>query len=174
MTIEVETGTGSATAESYASVDDADLYCSSRGLTAWAALATANKEAALRNATDFMVQSYRYAWSGSRTSSTQALDWPRWNVPLRDVPGGYASNPAYYPINKIPEEVKHACALLALKSTSGELAPDLGPQKASVKIGPIETSYAQGARQNQKFIAVERMMQAYFVSSGNSIALARA
>lgn len=50
MTIEVETGSGSATSESYASTSDVDTYQSNRGVTLWATLSTAEKEQALRRA----------------------------------------------------------------------------------------------------------------------------
>ena len=50
----IETGTGAPDAESYASIAAADARCASLGLTAWAALAEADKEIALRKAMIFM------------------------------------------------------------------------------------------------------------------------
>ena len=44
MALETETGTGSATAESFCSVADADTYHAARGTTLWATLTTACHE----------------------------------------------------------------------------------------------------------------------------------
>jgi hypothetical protein len=165
MTLEVETGSGSATAESFASVADCDTYFSLRGLSIWTGLVTAEKEQALRRATDYMQQTYRDSWTGLRTSSTQALDWPRWSVPVRDLPGGYGTGNAYFPNNAVPSEVKTACIMLAIKAAAGELAPDLSSQVASVKVGPIEKTYFQGTRQQVKYQAVDNLLAPFLHDS---------
>lgn len=167
MALFVETGSGSATAESYSSVSDADTYLAARGQTLWSPLSTSDKEAALRRATDFMQQAYRVRWSGTRSSATQALDWPRWNVPLKDVPGGYGSGPAYYSSAAIPPEVKSACIALALKAAAGDLAPDIEPQTLSEKVGPIEVTYAEGSRQTVKYQAIDNMLAPYLMDGGS-------
>jgi hypothetical protein len=66
MTLTVEDGTGKADAESYISVADADTYFTARNNATWAALSTSDKEAALRKATDYMLQAYRVRWAGMR------------------------------------------------------------------------------------------------------------
>ena len=85
----LDTTVGGASAESYASVLEADTYHSNRGNIAWTALATPAKEQALRKATDYLTQIYRERWKGYRVDNTQALDWPRLNVGIND--GGIIS-----------------------------------------------------------------------------------
>lgn len=74
MAIVVEDGTGLASAESLIAVAVADTYLAARGLTAWALLATAVKEAALVQASEYLNETH---WSGYRLKATQALSWPR-------------------------------------------------------------------------------------------------
>lgn len=82
MALIVEDGTGLAAAEAYASVAEADTYHTARGREAtWTDLDADVKERALRLATDYMQQAYRSLWAGTRKTTAQALDWPRWNVP---------------------------------------------------------------------------------------------
>lgn len=85
MALVVESGSGSATAESYVSVADANTYfTSSRGDSAdystsgeWlhADTSTAMKEACLRWATRTL--DLYVLWPGEKSSTTQALRWPR-------------------------------------------------------------------------------------------------
>ncbi len=112
MALITEDGSGKADAESFASVADADAWHAARGNAAWAALTAGEKEINLRKATDYMQQSYRSAWAGQRVTSTQALDWPRYDVPLKDLPG------SYYPSDTVPAEVRNACIMLALKAST--------------------------------------------------------
>ncbi len=168
MSLNVETGSGSATAESYSSVADADTYLAARGHTAWAALANGAKEIALRQATDYMQQYYGGRWAGLRTSSTQALDWPRAWVPLRDTPFAYVAN------NTIPAEVKNACISLALRASTSELAPDIEPQTTSETVGPISVTYAAGSRQTVRYQAIDNMLAAYLTSGANMAKVVRA
>lgn len=153
-----------AGAESLCSVADADAYHAARGAAAWAALTPDAKEQALRRATDHMAV-YAHRWKGERTSSTQTLDWPRSGV----VANGYDVD-----YRTVPTAVANACASLALRAASADLAPDLGAQKQSVTVGPISTTYAQGARQTLKFQAVDNMLAPYFGSFGGNVMLVRA
>lgn len=150
MALIVETGTGSATAESFASVADADAYHLARGNSTWAALATGPKEIALRKATDFMGQRYAGDWSGERVYSTQALDWPRANV-CRD---GFILSSA-----TVPAEVIRACCELALKASTTALTVDEGAQVVSETVGEISVSYALGARQQTRYAAVDNILR---------------
>jgi hypothetical protein len=151
-------------AESFCSVAAADAYHAARGNAAWAALDTGAKEIALRKATDH-ISTYSMRWRGDRSNINQALDWPRAGVFV----DGFEIN---YDI--VPAPVANACALLALKSIATILTPDVGPQKQSVSVGPISTTYAIGARQAVKFQAVENMLTPYlsggpgFVKVGRS------
>lgn len=171
MSLIVEDGTGLPNAESYISVADANAYHAAIGNTAWAALASdALREQALRRATQYMVGRYRMLWTGTRMSMTQALDWPRSLVPLRDLP--FAS---YYPNTQVAPEVKNACASLALRTSTGAaLVSDESQRKTKVKIGPIETEYADGSSVQKKYPEVDAMLKAYLKGGSGQVPMERA
>lgn len=163
----LEEGQAGADSESYCSVDFATDYHTKRGNVAWLHLPTVlDKERALRRATDFMVGEYRAAWKGCRVKATQRLDWPRYDVEV----DGFC-----LPSDEVPLPVKEACAELALRAITASLAPDEGPQKSEVKVGPILVKYEEGARAARKFTAVDSLLGPYLSSggSGNSIAVVR-
>lgn len=174
MTIIVEDGTGKANAESFCTVAYADQYFSARNVLTWTGT-DATKESLLRKATDYMEQVYRMRWAGRRTTSTQALSWPRYAVPLLDSPGGYGSGPAYVAYNVVPDAVQRACAELALRAISRPLAPDIGRLKSRSRVGPIEVHYEPGESAVTTFRAVDNMVSPYFGGgSSMNIGLARA
>lgn len=161
----LDTDPGSATAEAYCSVADADTYHAARGNAAWATRSTDAKEQALRRATDDMLQQYSGRWKGERISASQALDWPRDGV----VIDGYE-----LPADEIPPAIVRACAELALRSLSGSLTPDAGPEVKSKTIGPIEIVYQDGARSAKRYTAVENLLRPYVRGGSNQITLLRA
>ena len=170
MALIVEDGTGLATAESYISVADASTYHTARGNAAWAALASDTvREQCLRRATGYMVQAFRFRWDGSRRVSTQALDWPRLYVPIKDF--GFILN--YYDPDSVPTDVKNACAELALKAATADLLADTTQQILSETIGPIKTDYDKFSPQNTRYAAVEALLKPYFSGSSNSIKTVR-
>lgn len=167
----IETGAGLADAESYASIAAADVRCASLGLTAWAALAEADKEIALRKAMIFMA-AYRTRWAGRRVYQHQALDWPRYNV---------AVDGFIVPSTVVPPDVVHACIDLAVRAGRGEeLLPDLDTGSNAIKkdkTGPLETEYFQNTTDaRERFVAVDALLAPYFgaASGGNSIKVTRA
>lgn len=176
--LNVETGAASPDAESYASVADANAYLLARGFEAWGRLSIENREMALRRATDFMSQLYGERWGGYRRTFDQALDWPRAEVQRRDAPtvygsvSGYGGN--YYPSDAVPVGVVNACALLAAKSTEGDLMPDLDPAVAAESIGGVSVSYAPGASRLPRYPAVDNMLSPYLRSGGGMVRLMRA
>ena len=143
MALTVETGTGSATADSYISLVDAATRHTNLGNTAWAALASDTvREQYLRRATEYMEGAYRLRWKGYSKTATQALSWPRsfvYREPF--VQGAVGSYPYLVSDTIVPNEVKNACADLALKSATVTLADDLGQAVVREKIGVIETEY---------------------------------
>lgn len=167
MTLTVEIGTASSTSEAYCDVAYADSYFAARGHTLWAGLVTGDKEAALRRAADYLTATYRTRWAGRRVSATQALDWPRYQAPNADA---FA---AYYPSDSIPREVVQANAELALRAAAGELIEDLEPPVASESVGPVSTTYFQGASREKKFPAIDRMLAPLLRGAGG-IKLVRA
>lgn len=160
----LNTDPASPSAESYCSVADADAHHSARGNTLWATLTTTEKEQALRRSTDHMGV-YAQRWKGLRSYPTQALDWPRAGV----VVNGYEVS---YQV--VPSVVAKACAELAFRAAKAELAPDIGAQKQSVKVGPIETTYANGTRQTPKYQAVDTMLAPYLAGSAGQVRVVRA
>jgi hypothetical protein len=158
MALIVEDGTIVTGAESYISVADADAYFSARGNAAWAALTpTATKEAALRKATDYMTGRYGLRWKGDRVSELQALDWPRSSA--------YA-NGFLIDSGSVPVAVQRACAELAVRASSDDLAPDVGAQVKQEVVGPISVTYADGARQDTRYALVDSMLAAYLKGAG--------
>lgn len=171
MSITVETGAGLPGAESYASIAAADARCASLGLTAWSALAEAEKEIALRKAMIFMA-TYRTRWAGRRAFQRQTLDWPRYNV----VVDGFI-----VPSTSVPVDVVNACIDLAVRAGRGEdLLPDLDTGSNAIKkdkTGPLETEYFQNTTDaRERFVAVDALLAPYFGSAGggNSMKVMRA
>lgn len=172
MSLITEDGTGRADAESFASLAAADAYHASRGNVAWAGALAADKENALRRATDYAEQEYRSKWRGARMSLTQSLSWPRLNVQLDDV--GYGRIAAYVQPNTVPPQVVQACCELAIRALQGPLAPDLQRQIIAETTGPIRTEYAVGAPEYVRYRAVDLLLKPLLASSGMGIQMVRA
>lgn len=172
MALIVEDGTGRPDAESYASSAEADAYHLARGNTDWAAVA--DKEAALRRATDYMTQNYRMRWKSFRVTTTQKLDWPRAYVELPDAPYGYGSMMAYYPNNVVPSEVKSACIELALVAAAQDLNPNLTRAAKQETIGPITVVYDDSSPEYARFRRVDQLLLPMLAQSGGMMRLQRA
>jgi len=83
LTLVVEDGTGLSNSNSYVSVAGADSYNDAHvSRTAWTALSTGDKEAALAMATRVIDESYQF--NGFKNSDSQALQWPRRDAPDPD------------------------------------------------------------------------------------------
>lgn len=170
MALIVEDGTGLAVADSLCSLEQATAYHAGLGNAAWANLASdTEREVMLRRATAYMEAIYRTLWAGNRLIVTQALSWPRTLVPVKDYAG------AYYASDEVPVIVANACAELALRAISGDLAPDVGRLKKRVKVGEIETEYADSATGYTRYRLVDKMLEPFMGgSSGMNIRLVRA
>lgn len=176
MALIVEDGTGRADAESLCTVAAATAYHAARGNAVWAALASDTvREQMLRKATDYMEQVYRLKWAGNLLSTTQALSWPRYLVPIKGFSSGMRSGVgAYYASNIVPTVVANACAELALRAISGDLAPDITRLKKRVKVDVIETEYVDGATPYVRYRAIDRMLDPFMSGTAGGIALVRA
>jgi hypothetical protein len=172
MALIVENGSIVPNADSYISVADACAYLVSRGNKTFAGTATADQEAALRNATDFMVAQYRNRWAGERILSTQILDWPRAAVPLPDV-GGWYGGVAYIAPDVVPVPVQQACADLAVRALLGPLSPDVGRVKSEVKLGPLSVKYDPNYAVTATFVAVLTKLAPYMTGQGMRVSLVR-
>lgn len=146
-------------AESYCSVSDADTYHSARGNSAWAALTTAQKEEALRKATQYMEGEYYGRWTGDRVESDQSLSLPRLLMPIKD----YGNGNMYYAYDSIPTGIIRACAELALKSRTVDLIPDVGRAKTKTKVDVVEVEYSEYSSQVTQYRAIDAMLAPYLV-----------
>ena len=159
-----EDGNGLATAESYVSVADSNIYHYSRGNKSWADFTPTLKEQLLRKATDYMIQVYTKRWNGYRYVSGQALDWPRDSV--------YLSNylqPELVANNIVPIEVKNACCELAFKANSTTLLEDLDKRVTREKIDVIEVEYGEYSQENTRYASIDAMLSIYFNSTTGGI-----
>lgn len=160
MALVVEDGSGSANANSYLSVANADTYHTDHSAsTTWSSASTANKEKALRLATQYLDAKYGRRWVGTRWSLDQALDWPRSYVVLYDI---YTVS-----TSTVPQELKDACAELALRQlTDTDLMPDLtnafNISEEEVTAGSVSTrtKYVGGGKsQLKRYRLVEAILK---------------
>ncbi|NBU29961.1 MAG: hypothetical protein EBS41_00365 [Actinobacteria bacterium] len=158
MAFVVETGAGSATANSFASTAAADAYVAERGVAGWAALLTADKQTALVKATDYLEATYRTSWQGYRVSGTQALSWPRSDVTVDEFAVA---------ANIVPVAVINACIEMALRTVAGTtLIEDQGQLVIRERVDVIETEYATFSDPATKYPFVSRLLAPYLLSSG--------
>lgn len=166
MSLIVEDGSIVAGAESYISVADAETYLTNRGLALTGT--TSDKDAALRKATDYMVQVYRMRWQGWKVDQNQALDWPRNSVYV-DQTINYDNQIVAHlvPNNIVPLEIKRSCAEFAYKSQSGELFADLERGVTSEKVDKIQVDYDKYSPQSVRYVALEASLAPFFNASNN-------
>lgn len=118
-----EDGTGLANANSYANAADGDTYHDGHlYANTWTTATTANKEKALVFATRVIDSQYRFR--GFRTTSAQALQWPRNSCPDLDTAPDSAGV-AYLVSNQIPAALINATCEMAraLLATDRTAAP---------------------------------------------------
>lgn len=178
---------GSASAESYFSVAEADAYFAARNNAAWTGSNTA-KEGAARLGTQYLENAYRDRWVGIRAAQTQALAWPRvdgsrggrnqtfgtgFTYPLQDIDGFEIASTA------VPTQVKQAAmeaALLSLTGTTLEPALERGGRVKSKTevVGPIteSTVWEDGATARDTFTVIDGYLRG-LVQSRNNIRLVR-
>lgn len=164
MALVVEDGAGLSTAESFASVAQADARHTALGNSAWTGSDTV-KEQALRRATSYMEQAYRTRWKGTKLLRSQALSWPRYGAEA----DGYTLDSTI-----VPAEVANACIDLALKSLADELNADLTRGIVREKVGPLETEYDPHAPQQVRYRSVDMALAPYLRGSGAMATLVRA
>jgi hypothetical protein len=139
MALVVETGEGIANAESYASVEYADAYHLVRLNTQWGTLTPEAKEAALREATDYIEMRFADVFRGAPATESQALSFPR----------NYTGFPT-----TMPAPLLKATAEYALRAVGPEgLAPDLKldetgrlATKIVKKMGPMDKEFTYPTR----------------------------
>ena len=107
ITLIKEDGTGLSNANTYASVVDCDAYHEAHlYAAAWTAASAGDKDKALAMATRLI--DAEFAFSGTRKSTTQALQWPREDCPAPDEGGGKV-----VATNVVPKPVANAACEMA-------------------------------------------------------------
>jgi hypothetical protein len=146
----VEDGAGRTNANALVSADACTAYHQLRGNSAWIGT-SAQMEAAIVRATDYLCGAYR--WKGVRTTSSQALCWPRIGVIDAD---GRAVGP-----EEIPVATVAACCELALEALGGELGRSLerGGLVSREKVDCIEVEYAPGAPAAPSYPRAESLLR---------------
>jgi hypothetical protein len=155
----VEDGSGLSSSNSYVSVADADSYNENHeASTDWSGATQADKEKALRLATQYLDLKFYGKWKGVRTSEEQALAWPRVGVSDYD---GYS-----YDSDEMPQVLKDACAELALRVIEGDtLLDDISKpgniKSKSIGAGPLKKSveYVGGLFPVKKYPLIENQVQ---------------
>jgi hypothetical protein len=155
ITLVVEAGTGLSTANAYVSDAVCAAYHVEMGNAAWAAAVVADaRAAAIIQATRYLDRHYLKRWRGSRKSSAQALEWPRY-----DVVDELGATVGY---DSVPIEIKHAACELALRALSATLLADedRGGAVASVNVGgAVAVQYEPGAPAGKSYRQVDEILQ---------------
>lgn len=145
--------------DSYIDVADADTYWSNRNNSDWSGASQAEKEAALREATQYVDGAFD--WIGDLQSDSQSLAWPRINAYITEGPfrGKLVSE-------NYPQKVKDATCELALEALGGRLEPieERGGDTKREKVGPIEIEYADAAPATKTFGFVRKLLRGYYRS----------
>lgn len=145
----IEATPGHASANSYVTVAETDAYFAARLISAWGALSSPVKEAALISSTDYIDATYETQFKGLRASSTQALAWPREGVTV----DGVEILPTV-----IPTRLKSAQMQLALKASAGELLADETQTVQREKVDVVEVEYARGSTGGTLYTFVSRLL----------------
>ncbi len=110
-----EDGTANPDANSYASLAEADAYHAAHlYASVWTVATAETKEKALQMATRLIDGQYQF--HGYRSTTTQALQWPRQLCPdpdQRQASWGLLTTTAYVPANTIPQALVQATCELA-------------------------------------------------------------
>ena len=179
MALIVETGAGLINADAYISVADADIYHDNYGNTGWATLDDDVKAQCIRKATQYMINMYRMRWLGRRVQVTQALDWPRVGVVIKDFGGtqgrtGFGSYGLFQiAFTIVPQDIKNACAEFALRASIGPLADDLSQRVISETVGPVSVTYDVNSPQFTRYRNIEGMLKVYLAPNSSMVKLVR-
>lgn len=167
MALVIENGTIVSGAEAYISVTDADTYFSSRGNpTSWSGATTAEKEAALRYATQYM--ELRYRFKGDLIESTQPLSFPRTSFYNHD-------NKLLAGSGTIPTAIQHANAELALRHLTENLFYSTNPDDSRItskSIGDVSETYDVN-RSSSRFTFIDLLLGDYLLNSPSVVPVIR-
>ncbi len=167
---------GGASANSFVTVAECDSYCDAR-LNADAWNGQDDDDVKARAVLEATRELSAKAWIGTRSSSTQALSWPRSFAINPDV--SWASW-AYYDSTTIPQRVKDATCELALQFLNGGTT-DISAQDATLNVrvktvDVLTTEYFEPGQRQQglsRFPSVLRFVQPLLIGGGISVPMQR-
>ena len=160
--------TTGVSADSYASIAEADSYAadyfSSADLAAWNAASTAIKEAALRQATQYIDANFEPRFPGQIVSISQALAWPRVN----------AYDRAGRILTDIPTVIKNSTTELAGRRvvSGGSLVEAQERGVIREKVGPLEVEYtdtAASGAQSTRYLWATQLLSPVLKPAGRQI-----
>lgn len=190
MAVDIIATVGANNANSFVTAQEMSDYCAARlNASAWDENNDEHPTALVEATRDLNVME----WLGARATSTQALAWPRIEVPnpdLRDVTDGLFRTPILrfsltaFPADVIPQRVKDATCELALAylraGTTDLAVADNSRSVKREKIGPLETEYFGAADGAQLLTGIEALTRFWQLinpllrdSGGSSIRLRR-
>lgn len=137
-TLVVQTISGEANANTFATVAELDTYVDDRGLTLTASTDD-EKERLLIQANDYL-ETYETSFQGFRTFEDQPVTFPRDNIKLH---GDYISG-------EIPQVLKNAQCQLAADIDGGLslLSSSSGQEVIEEAVGPLKTKYSTSGNSN--------------------------
>lgn len=178
MTLTIDAGAGSATANSFCTEATAIDYMAARlNASAWTTVSgsscTESEKAALIEATRELTV---LGWVGARATATQALAWPRTYAINPDAPS-FAQQ--WFASDVVPQRIQLATAELAfqfLKAGSTDVAasdPNQGVIKKQIDVIVTEWMPFQRPTGLALFPRVQALVQPLLASSGSSLDLVR-
>lgn len=145
MAFIVEDGTGLITANSMATVDEFDSYCTDRGIDISGFTTTTSKEVALVKGADYLKVVYYGNWSGTLLLSTQSMPFPR----VVDT------------VTIFPDAVKYANIELAIRSNTEVLLQDLGQRVIEEQVASIKVKYSEYFSEQQSYTKVYSLLKPF-------------
>lgn len=150
----IEDGTIVAGADSYISAANAVVYGAKHtgaGQAAFAALAEASQESALRISTQWL--DARYQWPGTIVDDDQALSWPR--------AGAIDSEGRDIASDAIPQAIKDALCEAAFAHALEDLNEirSRGGLTTSETVGPISVTYSSAAPPGRSFPFIDSLLK---------------
>lgn len=153
--------------DSYVTLASADSYWSDRNNEQWSSATTAEKQKALREATQYLDGAYSFI--GTINDVDQRLAWPRVGAIVTE------GNFKYRDIDPdaIPIQIQDAARELALEALTTRLSPNVDDSISSVKIDVIEVEYSEFAPSKRTFDFVSMILRGLTEGSKYNLKLTR-
>lgn len=144
---------------SYVTESELTTYATDRGVTL-----SGTADVLLIQAMDWLELR---AFKGSKTSSSQALEWPRDSVYV---------NGKELDDTVVPERIKQAQMAAAIQIDGGaDLQPTVGPRVISQSVdGAVSRTFSDKGNQTAVFTKLNALIRDYVASSGMSFEVSRA